>query len=79
LISAGSICCGLLIVLFTVLLLLWKHETTSEVAGFWIKNVPILRTDHTSIKGTLHGIWQASYCGVFDFHEVNRRVPAFQG
>jgi hypothetical protein len=35
--------------------------------------VPILRADHIPIKGTLHGMWQASYCGVFDFKEVNRR------
>ena len=39
----------------------------------WTKDVPILRTDHISIKGTLPGMWQASYCGVFDFKEVNRR------
>jgi predicted amidophosphoribosyltransferase len=31
--SAVSICGGLLIVLFTVLLFLWKHETKAEVAG----------------------------------------------
>jgi hypothetical protein len=35
--------------------------------------VPVLRTDHIQIKGTLHGMWQASYCGVFDFKEVKRR------
>jgi len=38
------------------------------------KDVPILRIDHVSIKGTLHGVWQALYGGsVFDFQEMNRR------
>jgi len=30
--------------------------------------------DHVSIKGKLHGVWQALYGGgVFDFKEINRR------
>jgi len=33
-----------------------------------------MRIDHVSIKGTLHGVWQAPYGGgVFDFREMNRR------
>jgi hypothetical protein len=40
--------------------------------------VPILRTDHIQIEGTLHGMWQASYCGVFDFKEVNRALLALR-
>jgi hypothetical protein len=33
-----------------------------------------MRIDHVSIKGKLHGVWQALYgCGVFDFKEMNCR------
>jgi len=32
-----------------------------------------MRIDHVSIKGKLHGMWQALYgCRVFDFKKMNR-------
>ena len=40
--------------------------------------MPILRTDHIQIKGTLHGMRQASYGGVFDFKEVKRRFACLR-
>jgi hypothetical protein len=51
-------------------------DAQGETVGHsvWItKDVPILRTDHVSIKGKLLGVWQALHSGrVLDFKEMNR-------
>jgi hypothetical protein len=50
-----------------------QAETTGHPVGI-ATDVPILRIDHASIKGKLHGVWQALYGGgVLDFKEMNRR------
>jgi hypothetical protein len=50
-----------------------KGETRAR-QGSITKDVPELRTDHVSIKGKLHGVWQTLHSGcVLDFKEMNRR------
>lgn len=50
-----------------------QAETTGRPVGI-AKDVPILRIDHVSIKGKMHGVWQASCGGLFDSKEMNRRL-----
>ena len=50
-----------------------QAETTSRPVGV-AEDVRIMRIDHVSIQGKLHGVWRAPYGGrVFDFKELNRR------
>jgi hypothetical protein len=73
--SATSISFGLLIALFTILLLPWLRRLKPQLAGFQSqKDVPILRIDHVPIKGALLGVWQAAFRRVLDFKEMNRPV-----
>jgi len=47
-----------------------KAETTDHRVSI-TKDVPVLRIDHSSIKGKLLGVWQAFYSGsVFEFREM---------
>jgi hypothetical protein len=71
--NATSFALGLLIVLFTMLLLHRMRKLKPQIAAYGSQRMcPSLRTDHISIKGTLLGWWQA--CdggGGFDFKEMN--------
>lgn len=50
-----------------------QAETTSRPVGV-AEDVRIMRIDHVSIQGKLHGVWRAPDGGrVFDFKELNRR------
>ncbi len=60
--NATSIFFGLLIVLFTILLLYWIRRLKPQSAGFSItKDVPVLRIDNLSPKPSLLGVWRRQF------------------
>jgi hypothetical protein len=51
-----------------------RAETKGSPVGI-AKDLSVMRIDHISTKGKLHGVWQDLGCGsVFDFKEMNRRL-----
>jgi hypothetical protein len=60
--NATTFSFGLLIVLFTILLLHRMHKLKPQMAGYGShKDVPMLWIDHISIEGVLLGVRQVSY------------------
>jgi hypothetical protein len=65
--SATSISFGLLIALFTILLLYGMRKLKLQIRRSRItKDVPLLRIDHISIQGMLLGVWPVSRSGERD-------------